>query len=104
MLQLQILRQDPERVKEKLAVKHFSETGLVDAVLLLDEERKKLQLESDNLQSKINTASKEIGQLMAKGQKEDAEKKKQEVAGFKQSIQPLTEKLAVTEKELNEKL
>lgn len=104
MLQLQVLRQDPQKVKDKLAVKNFAALQLVDEIIALDEERKKLQLESDNTQAKINAASKEIGQLMGKGQKEEAEKKKQEVAGYKISLQPLAEKLAETEKQLNEKL
>ena len=104
MLQLQILRQDPEKVKERLAIKHFKDTGLVDEVIALDDERKRLQLDSDNLLAKINNASKAIGQLMAKGEKTEAEAKKQEVAEYKNSIQPITEKLTFTEKRLNEQL
>jgi len=104
MLQLQVLRQDPEGVKAKLAIKHFTNTNLVDEIIALDDERKKLQLESDTTQSKINTASKEIGQLMAKGSKEEAEKKKQEVATLKTSLQPIAEKLAETEKLQQDKL
>ena len=104
MLQVQVLRQDPEGVKRKLAVKHFSGLTLVDEVLALDEERKKLQLESDNLQSKINASSKEIGQLMAKGEREAAKARKAEVAGFKSSLQPLADRLEQTEKSLQDKL
>ena len=104
MLQLQVLRQDPQAVKQRLAIKNFSEPGLVDEVIALDDERKKLQLESDTAQSKINSASKEIGQLMAKGQKEEAEQKKQEVAALKTSLQPIADKLAETEKTQQEKL
>ena len=102
MLQLQAIRQNPAFVKERLAVKSFKETDLVDQVLSLDDQRKKLQNESDTTQSRINTASKEIGQLMAKGQKEDAEKKKQEVAELKSSLQPVADKLNETEKQLQE--
>ena len=76
MLQLQVLREKPEWVKERLAIKHFDETALVDTILSLDDQRKKLQLEFDNNKAKVNSLSKEIGQLMAKGQKEDAEAKK----------------------------
>lgn len=104
MLQLQALRQDPVKVKERLMVKYFSDPQLVDIIIALDDERKKLQLESDNVMAKINAASKEIGQLMAKGQKEEAEQKKQEVGSFKTSLQPIADKLAETEKALNEKL
>src|SRR5258706_7834302 len=104
MLQLQALRQNPQSAKDRLAIKHFNDISLVDEIISLDDERKKLQLESDNSLSKINIASKEIGQLMAKGQKEEAETKKQEVASFKTSLQPITEKLAETERQLNDKL
>lgn len=104
MLQLQVLRQNPQSVKERLVIKHFAEPSLVDEIIALDDERKRLQLESDNTLAKVNAASREIGQLMAKGQKEEAEKKKEEVAGFKSILQPLTEKMAETEKQLNEKL
>jgi len=104
MLQLQVLRQDPQGVKERLGIKNFAEPGLVDLIIGLDDERKKLQLESDTLLSKINSASKEIGQLMARGEKEEAEKKKLEVAAFKTSLQPLAGRLTETEKQLTEKL
>src|SRR5688572_21498079 len=104
MLQLQVLRQSPDEVKRKLAIKHFGEPALVDTVISLDDQRKKLQLEFDNNQSKVNIASKEIGQLMAKGQKEEAEARKQEVATLKDTLQPITEKLGEIEKQLHDEL
>ena len=104
MLQHQLLRQDPKAVKERLAIKHFTEPQLVDGIIALDDERKRLQLESDNCLAKINAASKEIGQLMGKGQKEEAEKRKQEVAAYKTSLSPIADKLAETEKELTDLL
>jgi seryl-tRNA synthetase len=104
MLQLQVLRQDPGAVKEKLSIKHFADTGLVDKILLLDDQRKKLQLEFDTNQAKVNSASKEIGGLMAKGQKDEAETKKQEVATLKSTLQPITDKLSEVEKQLHDEL
>ncbi len=104
MLQLQVLRQDTQSAKDRLSIKNFKDIRLVDEIISLDEERKRLQLESDNTLSKINASSKEIGQLMAKGQKEEAETKKLEVASYKNSLQPIAEKLAETEKQLNDKL
>lgn len=104
MLQLQVLRQDPAGVKAKLAIKHFKNPEWVDELIALDDERKKLQLESDNTLARINAASKEIGQLMGKGQKEEAELRKQEVAGLKVSLQPIADKLSAAEKALNDKL
>ena len=91
-------------VKERLSVKNFSETELVDTILLLDEQRKKLQLEFDNTQAKVNSTSKEIGGLMAKGQKEEAEARKLEVGALKSSLQPISDKLNEVEKQLQNEL
>ncbi|MBL0336326.1 MAG: serine--tRNA ligase [Chitinophagaceae bacterium] len=104
MLQVQVLRQQTEEVKARLAVKHFAALELVDEIVALDDERKKLQQESDTIQSGINSASKEIGQLMAKGNKEEAEARKQQVADLKASQKPVADKMAETERTLQEKL
>ena len=104
MLQVQTLKQNPQRVKERLAIKYFTEERVIDAVLELDDQRKKLQLEFDTTQAKINTTSKEIGQFMAKGEKEKAENLKKEVASLKTSLQPITDKLSQTEKQLHNEL
>jgi len=104
MLQVAYIRNNKELVKQRLGIKNFTELNFVDEVLQLDDDRKKLQLEYDNTQSKVNTNSKEIGQLMAKGQKEEAENKKAEVAVLKSSLQPITEKLNVVEKQLHDVL
>lgn len=104
MLQLQVLRQDPKSAKDRLLIKNFADLNLINEIIILDDERKKLQLESDSILSKLNIVSKEIGQLMAKGQKEEAEAKKKEVASLKNSLQPVTEKQTDTEKLLNDKL
>ena len=55
MLQLQALRQDPEKVKAKLAVKHFAEGQLVDQIIEMDDRRKQLQLEYEQNQAKLKT-------------------------------------------------
>jgi seryl-tRNA synthetase len=104
MLQVAVMRQDPGKVREKLAVKHFADLQLVDEVITLDEKRKKLQLDFENTQSLVNSASREIGQLMSKGQKDAAEQKKAQVAGWKASLQPIQSDLADTEKSLQETL
>ncbi len=104
MLQLSVLRHNPQQVKERLAVKHFKEVDLVDAIIALDDERKKLTFGFDETKAKINTASKEIGALMSKGQKEEAEERKKEVEALKQQLSPIQEQLAVVEKKLNDEL
>ncbi|HEX2534046.1 MAG TPA: serine--tRNA ligase [Chitinophagaceae bacterium] len=104
MLQVQLLRQNPEEVKRKLARKHFREPELVDQILTLDEERKKLNFQFDDTKARINATSKEIGQLMAKGAREEGEGKKKDVEAWKQQLSPVEQQLAETEKQLSELL
>ena len=104
MLQVAFIRNNRELVKEKLAVKNFGNISIVEKVIELDDERKKLQFEFDETQSKLNATSKEIGQLMASGKKETAEEKKKEVATLKSHLQPINEKLIEIEKSLHDEL
>jgi seryl-tRNA synthetase len=104
MLQLAALRNNPEEVKERLSIKHFKELNLVDEIIALDDNRKKLTFQFDETKAKINAASKEIGGLMAKGQKEEAEAKKKEVEGFKNALGPIEQELATAEKEVGDLL
>ena len=76
MLQISFIRQNTELVKERLSLKHFGDLLLVDKVVELDEQVRKLKVESETLQADLNAASKAIGQLMGKGEKEAAEQKK----------------------------
>lgn len=104
MLQLAFIRQNRDLVKERLAVKHFADVNLVDQIIELDEQRRKTQLENDELAAKVNAASKEIGMLMGKGQKEEAEAKKAEVAQYKESSKNIADQLSVLEQQVNELL
>ncbi len=104
MLQVSYIRQNRDLVLERMEVRNFSQTLLVDEVIALDDERKKLQTEFDNTQAKINSASKEIGQLIKQGKKDEAEASKAEVANLKSAIDPLKEKMSQVEKDLQEKL
>ena len=104
MLQLQVLRQNVEEIKERLTVKNFKNLELIDEVIAMDDQRKKLQLEYDTTQQQVNSASKEIGGLMAKGNREEAEAKKKEVAELKSKLQPINEQLIATENKLQETL
>lgn len=88
MLQIGYIRQNTALVKERLAVKHFVQIALIDELLELDEELRGFKRTEEEIFSKINSISKEIGQLMSKGQKELAEDKKKEVANLKAAIIP----------------
>ncbi|MFT3749003.1 MAG: serine--tRNA ligase [Agriterribacter sp.] len=104
MLQVTTIRQNTAWVKERLAVKHFTDISLVDNIIELDDTRKKLQLVFDTAQAAVNSSSKSIGQLIAKGQKEEAEKAKQEVVANRQQIATISGQLAKTEKQLQAEL
>ncbi len=104
MLQLATLRNNTALVKERLAIKNFKDINLVDEIIVLDDERKKLNFQFDETKAKINAASKEIGQLMGKGLKDEADEKKKAVENLKNDLNPTQEKLAVIEKELNDLL
>jgi len=88
MLQISYIRQHTALVKEKLAVKNFKQPELIDELIGLDEDLRKYKSAEEEIFSKINSISKEIGQLMAKGQKDLAEDKKKEVANLKSAIIP----------------
>ena len=104
MLQISYIRQHTALVKEKLAVKYFGDVSLVDRLLETDELVRKLKTESEALQAGINSASKEIGILMGKGEKESAENRKQEVSQQKITLQQLSQQLADAEKTLQDGL
>ena len=104
MLQVNFIKANRDAVLNGLAKKYFSEPLLIDKIISLDDERKKLQFELDERQSKINTFSKEIGQLMAKGEKRLAEEKKLEVASLKSFLQPVNDQLIEIEKSLHDYL
>lgn len=101
MLQLGFIRQNTSLVKERLAVKNFKKIDLIDEVIALDDQRKKLQFEKDELLAKVNSISKEIGGLMKAGEKESAEQKKSEVAVIRQKLND-GESLQSIEKEIND--
>ena len=104
MLQVSFLRQNKELAKKKLAVKHFAQPNLVDTAIDLDDERKQLQASFDETQAKVNSASKEIGAMMAKGDKEQAEATKIAVGEWKKQLEPLKEKMAQVEIDLHNSL
>ena len=102
MLQIALIRQQPDFVKERLRVKNFDASSAIDSILKLDEKRKKIQLELESAQAGLNAISKEIGQMMARGEKQMADKKKQEVSLIKSGLNPLQEALDIADKQLQE--
>lgn len=104
MLQVNVLRTNTADVKNKLAVRHFAQPELVDEIITLDDDRKRLQADFDQAQSKVNAASKEIGKLLGQGKNEEAGIMKSEVAAWKEKLEPLKEQMNKVEKYLLETL
>jgi seryl-tRNA synthetase len=104
MLQVNYIRQNRDRVLERLALKNFSEVQLVDEIIALDDERRKAQAAFDNTQSRVNSASKEIGNYIRLGQKSEAEALKADVTSLKTRIDLLKAEMANVEKQLFDKL
>ncbi len=104
MLQVTILKQKPDWVKERLAVKHFKQPELVDEIIALDDDRRATQTAYDTAQASVNSASKNIGRYMAQGDTEEAEKLKAAVADHKAEVSKLNEQLIAIEKTLQSKL
>ncbi len=104
MLQIQLFRQNRDLIVAGLEKRNFKELELVDRIIGLDEKRRGLQAENDSLLAATNAASKEIGKLMASGNKEEAEKIKATVAQNKEKTKTLGELLDELEKELHNNL
>lgn len=104
MLQIQLFRQDKERILAGLQKRNFKDLELVDRIIELDEQRRQIQVENDGLLAATNAASKEIGKMMATGNKEEAEKIKATVSQNKEKTKELGDKLNVLEAELHEAL
>jgi len=102
MLQVNHIRQYREKVLERLSAKYFTDVALVDAVIEKDDLRKRIQSANDEILSRRNLASKEIGALMSKGLKDDAEARKQEVTDLKSKIDRNEQELARLEVEIRE--
>ncbi len=104
MLPIQLFREQKDLILAGLDKKNFKEPELVDAIIGLDEQVRAAKAENDQLLASINSASKSIGQLMAKGEKEEAEKAKAEVAKYKEQTKELTAKLHELEQELQDNI
>ncbi len=104
MLTLKTLRDDPQRVIEKLAVKNFDAKGIVEKVLELDANRRSLQTKSDAIVAQQNQLAKQIGGLMREGRKAEAEEVKKKVAELKAESSELLAKAEENNKELEAQL
>ncbi len=83
MLTLKLLRENPEFVISKLAVKNFDAREIVEKINALDQTRRALQVELDTCLSEQKKKAAQIGGLMKEGRREEADAVKAEVAALK---------------------
>ena len=100
MLDLELIRKNPEFVKERLKTRGEGFEELVDKVMELDHERRSILRELESLRAERNAKSKEIGMLKRKG--EDTSSLEEEVKKIKESIEAYEEKLASVEEKLRD--
>ena len=89
MLTLKLLRDDPEYVIRKLAVKNFDARETVEKAVALDKARRDLQQELDACLAEQKQKAARIGALMKEGKKDEAEAVKSEVASLKERSKEL---------------
>ena len=101
MLDIKFVRENPEIVKENIKKKFQDEKlPLVDEVIALDEEKRAVQKNADDLRANRNKFSKEIGVLMAQGKKEEGMALREKVKAQADELDELSKR----ETELNEKV
>ena len=101
MLDVLLLRKDLDSVIARLATRKNPQPYLnVEAFRALEAERKTLQMRTEELQAQRNQLSKQIGQLMVKGEKEAAEAAKAQVAAFKNELDASAQRLESIQAEL----
>jgi seryl-tRNA synthetase len=100
MLTIQQIKENPELVIARLAVKGFDGKQPIADVLALDEKRRQLQLNNDNTGAQLNRLAAEIGKLMKAGQKDEAESIKAQVAALKADQKSFGDQLATVESDI----
>lgn len=104
MLQVSYIRENREKVLERLSLKNFKQSELVDEIIALDDKRKQTQSDSDSASAEANSIAKQIGDLMRQGNKEEAEALKSKTPQLKEKIKLLSDKHTELETELQGKL
>ncbi len=104
MLTLNFIRENKQLLIERLRVKNFDASGIITRIMELDNQRRETQQKTDNLQSELNSISKEIGQMYKQGRREEAESAKQRTVKIKEETRKLNSLLGSILEELNGEL
>lgn len=102
MLTLALIKENPEDVIKRLAVKHFDGREMIEKILELDKQRRAAQTQFDNNACSLKQLASQIGALMKEGKKDEAEKVKNEVAKLKNSNKEIEDSLKSAENEITQ--
>lgn len=100
MLTIAQIKENPQYIISRLAVKGFDGNNDIAKILELDGKRRELQLNNDNQAAELNKYAATIGKLMKEGKKDEAQEAKNAVASLKESQKAIAEQLASVEEEI----
>jgi seryl-tRNA synthetase len=104
MLTIPFIRENKAAVIERLAIKNFTNTSLLDELLEIDEQRRLLQKESDDTLAETNKLAREIGEMYKSGKAQQANLLKETNATLKEKAKALGEQLEVLKTQIQDKL
>ncbi len=104
MLDIREFRDNTEKIKKGLKKRFFDRIEIVDEIVVLDKKQRTIKSKHEDFLNKLKLASKDIGALYQKGQKDEAEALKKQVSLIKDEIKTLEEELKKTERTLLDKL
>lgn len=100
MLTVPYIRENKEATLSGLAKRNKDFSQVIDDILRADDQRRKAQIELDNVLAEANLLSKEIGELMKSGQREKADQVKQRTTSLKDAARTFEAQMALAEEEL----
>lgn len=104
MLQIQLLRENPQEVIDRLKIKNFDATETVNEICRLDSDYRALKKSLDDNLMEQNQGAKKIGQLFKEGKREEAEAIKAAMAALKETEKSARVKLQDMESQLQDKM
>ncbi len=104
MLQVNYIRENKKEVIDRLSVKNFKDLEIIEKILELDDTRRKIQKQLDDILAESNKAAKEIGSLFKQGKTEEAESMKARSTELRNLSKELNEQLDKKGQEMNSML
>jgi len=104
MLTVSFIRENKDIVTKRLMIKNFHDSHLIDTIITHDNERRRLQANTDLKQAELNNFSREIGKLVKSGNQKEAEKVKARMISLKEEIRSLQQRHSEIVANLNDLL